>query len=103
MIARVVSTIISNVVVQYGDNKTLTPLMTLDYESTNDGVATSNRATITNGFDMAWTECEVRFVMKAGTCSVTGRKSLGRGSTDNEFGVTFVGVGMLQDNDDVEC
>ena len=68
------SKIISNVALQYGDNKTLTPLLTLDYESANDGAAVSNRATITNGFDMAWPECKVRFVMKPGAYSVTGGK-----------------------------
>lgn len=68
------SKIISNVVLQYGDNKTLTPLMTLDYAAANDGTASSNRATITNDFDMAFPECKVRFAMKPGDYSVTGGK-----------------------------
>ena len=48
--------------------------MKLDYQAANDGAATRNRATITNGFNMAFPECKVRFVMNPGTYSVTGGK-----------------------------
>ena len=66
------SKIVSNVVVKYGDNKTCTPLLTLDYQASNDGSASTNTATIANGFDIAWPSCKVRFVMKPGEYTVTG-------------------------------
>lgn len=68
---------------QYGDIETRTARLKLAYESPNDGTAEANKATITNGFDLAFGSCRVRFVMKPGRYAVTGGEVEQTYSADN--------------------
>ena len=66
------SKILSNLPLRYGDNAKQIPKVTLDFDGKNDGSATRNQATITNGFGVEFPACRVRFVMTPGTYTVTG-------------------------------
>ena len=44
----------------------------MEDEQVNDGSLTENSATISNGFDVAFPSCRVRFVMMSGHYTVTG-------------------------------